>query len=46
MKPMRADVFPAGVLILREMMNYLSKESFTVSANGLRVGLALSLLNG
>jgi exopolyphosphatase / guanosine-5'-triphosphate,3'-diphosphate pyrophosphatase len=44
MKPMRADVFPAGVLILNEMMQFLGKSSFTVSANGLRVGLALSLL--
>ncbi|MBN2717573.1 MAG: hypothetical protein JXX14_17105 [Deltaproteobacteria bacterium] len=45
MKPGRADIFPAGVLILDEMLQYLGKDSFTVSANGLRVGLALTLLD-
>lgn len=44
MKPMRADVFPAGILILDEMMQYLNMDKITVSANGLRVGLALSHL--
>ena len=46
MKTGRADIFPAGVLILDEMLQYLQKDSFTVSANGLRVGLALTLLDG
>ena len=46
MKAGRADIFPAGVLILDEMLQYLGKDSFTVSANGLRVGLALTLLDG
>lgn len=44
MRPMRADVFPAGILILDEIMDYLQINDFTVSANGLRVGLALSNL--
>ncbi|MBN2340434.1 MAG: hypothetical protein JXX29_01085 [Deltaproteobacteria bacterium] len=44
MRPMRADVFPAGILILDEIMQYFDFSSFTVSANGLRVGLAISTL--
>lgn len=44
MRPMRADVFPAGILILDEIMKHLGLETFTVSANGLRVGLAISNL--
>ncbi|MBN2525371.1 MAG: hypothetical protein JXR76_03190 [Deltaproteobacteria bacterium] len=45
MKPMRADVFPAGALILDQILQHLNMDSFTVSANGLRVGLALTLLD-
>jgi exopolyphosphatase / guanosine-5'-triphosphate,3'-diphosphate pyrophosphatase len=40
----RADVFPAGICILQELISYFGKSEFVISANGLRVGLALSLL--
>lgn len=37
----REDVFPAGVMILHEIMCYLNKESVLVNTWGLRHGLAL-----
>jgi exopolyphosphatase / guanosine-5'-triphosphate,3'-diphosphate pyrophosphatase len=40
----RADVFPAGLAIFAEVMALLGRERFTVSVNGLRVGVALGLL--
>lgn len=43
-RPVRADVFPAGICILEETVSHLGLETFTVSANGLRVGAALSIL--
>ncbi len=46
MRPLRADVFPAGLLILIEVMRHTGVSSFMVSANGLRVGLALSVIEG
>lgn len=45
-RPVRADVFPVGICILQELMTYLDRDSFTVSVNGLRVGAALSILEG
>jgi len=44
-RPGRADVFPAGIVVLKELMTHLQKNRFTISANGLRVGVALELLN-
>jgi exopolyphosphatase/guanosine-5'-triphosphate,3'-diphosphate pyrophosphatase len=41
----RADVFPAGLLLIDTLLEYLGRSAFTVSVNGLRVGAALSLLN-
>lgn len=40
----RADVFPAGLVVLRTFMQFFKKSEMTVSANGLRVGVALKLL--
>jgi len=40
----RADVFPAGLCVLLEVMLGLDCSEIVVSANGLRVGAALSLL--
>jgi exopolyphosphatase / guanosine-5'-triphosphate,3'-diphosphate pyrophosphatase len=37
----RADILPAGTLILREAMEYLGAEAIRVSAHGLRYGIAL-----
>ena len=45
MRPMRADVFPAGLLALQTIMEHYGMDSLMVSANGLRVGLALSLMD-
>ncbi len=42
--PARADVFPAGLLMLSEMLDHLGHNSFIISANGLRVGVALKML--
>jgi len=44
-RPGRADVFATGLCILDEIMSYLKRDSFTISANGLRIGIALSLLD-
>ena len=44
-REIRADVFPAGLVVLREFLLYLGRDSFIISANGLRVGVALELLN-
>ena len=41
----REDVFPAGVLILRTVMEYLGKEVVHVNTWGLRHGLALRYWN-
>lgn len=43
-RPGRADVFPAGLCVLVELLDRLGHERFTISANGLRIGAALSLL--
>ncbi len=43
-RPGRADVFPAGICILDELLQHLGRNSFVISANGLRVGVALELL--
>lgn len=43
-RPGRADVFPAGLCVLVEILDHLGHGRFTVSANGLRIGAALSLL--
>ncbi|MBW2278788.1 MAG: hypothetical protein JRF63_14950, partial [Deltaproteobacteria bacterium] len=40
----RSDVFPAGLGVLLELLDHFHREDFTVSANGLRIGAALSLL--
>jgi exopolyphosphatase/guanosine-5'-triphosphate,3'-diphosphate pyrophosphatase len=40
----RADVFPAGLVILDRVLDHLGRGDFVVSANGLRVGAALSIL--
>ncbi|HZK76728.1 MAG TPA: Ppx/GppA phosphatase family protein [Candidatus Kapabacteria bacterium] len=37
----RADILPAGTLILREAMEFLGAESICVSTRGLRYGIAL-----
>lgn len=37
----RADVFPAGVLILKVLMEQVHADSFRISSRGLRHGLAL-----
>ena len=43
---LRADVFPAGLCIINALLKYFERDVFTVSANGLRVGAALSILKG
>lgn len=43
-QPLRADVFPSGICIIEEMMRFLKNDGFTISANGLRIGVALSQL--
>ena len=40
----RADVFPSGLCTLQAVLEHLNRDSFIVSASGLRVGVALSLL--
>lgn len=37
----RADILPAGALILLEAMEHLGKERVTVSTTGLRYGIAM-----
>jgi exopolyphosphatase/pppGpp-phosphohydrolase len=43
-RPVRADVFPAGICILEEALRFFRLDAFTVSATGLRLGVALSIL--
>ncbi len=43
-RPLRADVFPSGICIMEEMIRFLGTDGFTISANGLRIGLALCLI--
>ncbi len=43
-RPGRADVFPSGLCILDELLGHLGSDSFIISANGLRVGAALELM--
>jgi exopolyphosphatase/guanosine-5'-triphosphate,3'-diphosphate pyrophosphatase len=43
-RPGRADVFPAGICVLDELLAHTRADRLTVSANGLRIGAALSLL--
>jgi exopolyphosphatase/guanosine-5'-triphosphate,3'-diphosphate pyrophosphatase len=45
-RPGRADVFPAGLLLVDALLAHTRSERFTVSANGLRIGAALTLLEG
>ncbi|MCP4606661.1 MAG: hypothetical protein GY847_40165 [Proteobacteria bacterium] len=45
-RPRRADVFPAGLCVLDELLEHLGRDAFTISANGLRVGVALELMEG
>lgn len=40
----RADVFPAGLCLMDELLSHLGRTRFVVSVNGLRVGVALTLL--
>lgn len=40
----RADVFPAGLSIMDELMKHLGRNNFIASANGLRVGVAIKML--
>lgn len=42
----RAEVWPAGLVILSELLRYLHKNDFTVSTRGLRFGLIKSLAQG
>jgi exopolyphosphatase/guanosine-5'-triphosphate,3'-diphosphate pyrophosphatase len=42
--PSRSDVFPAGLLVLGAIMDHLGRGEIIISANGLRVGAALTLL--
>lgn len=44
-RPIRADVFPAGLCIQEAVLAHFGLDAFTVSVNGLRVGAALSLLD-
>ncbi len=41
----RADILPAGTLILQEAMEYLAAEEVRVSAHGLRYGIAMRELH-
>ncbi len=43
---LRADVFPAGLCMINTLLKYFERDVFTVSANGLRIGAALSILKG
>ena len=43
---LRADVFPAGLCIINTFLKYFERDVFTVSATGLRIGAALSILKG
>jgi exopolyphosphatase / guanosine-5'-triphosphate,3'-diphosphate pyrophosphatase len=43
-RPVRADVFPAGICVIEEALRYFGLDGFTISATGLRLGAALSLL--
>jgi len=45
-RPNRADVFPAGLSALAEIMDRLDRTEVTVSVHGLRVGAALEMLKG
>jgi exopolyphosphatase/guanosine-5'-triphosphate,3'-diphosphate pyrophosphatase len=39
--PQRADIILAGVLILREILDYFDRDSIIVSDRGLRYGILL-----
>ncbi|MFO8070553.1 MAG: hypothetical protein R6V85_01645 [Polyangia bacterium] len=43
-RPGRADVFPAGLAVLDEILDHTGRDRLTISANGLRVGAALTLI--
>ncbi|MCK9521745.1 MAG: hypothetical protein M0R76_01720 [Proteobacteria bacterium] len=45
LRAQRADVFPAGIAIILEMLDFLGLQRFVVSTYGLRVGVAISLLS-
>lgn len=40
----RADIFPAGLIVLGALMDHFGALELTISASGLRVGVALELL--
>lgn len=42
--PQRADILPAGALILKEILHFLKADSCVVSAQGLRYGVLKSML--
>jgi len=42
----RADVFPAGLVLLDAVLARIGRQSVRISVNGLRVGAALSILEG
>jgi exopolyphosphatase/guanosine-5'-triphosphate,3'-diphosphate pyrophosphatase len=42
----RADVFPAGLVLMDAVLARLGREGMRISVNGLRVGAALSVLEG
>ncbi len=41
---MRADVFPAGLVVLECLLDHLGRDGFVISTNGLRYGVAMKLL--
>ena len=43
-RPVRADVFPAGICVIEEAVRHFDLDHFTISATGLRLGAALSIL--
>ena len=45
-RPGRAAVFPAGLIILRETLGALGMDAFTVTTRALRYGMVLRLANG
>jgi exopolyphosphatase/guanosine-5'-triphosphate,3'-diphosphate pyrophosphatase len=42
----RADVFPAGLVLMDAVLAHLGRKGMRISVNGLRVGAALSVLEG
>lgn len=44
--PQRADILPAGALILQELLQHFRAKECIVSKKGLRYGVAYSIMNG